>query len=60
MVLAELDDTFIKGTINGVVSTHAGKVAEGDADYEEYINAIKSALDDVDAADKDKNSDRNN
>lgn len=58
LVLAELDDTGIKGTINGIISTReGGRVIEGDAEFEEYVNLIKSALEDAED-DKDKNSDR--
>lgn len=57
-MLAELDDTGLKGTINGIVNTRSGRVIEGDAEFEEYTNIIKNALEDAED-DKDKNSDRN-
>lgn len=46
LVLAELDETNdkIKGTVNGIVNTRQGKVAEGDAEYEELVNNIKNAI----------------
>lgn len=59
MVFAEQDDTGIKGTINGIISTKDGRVIEGDAEFEEYVNLIKNALEDAEVVDdKDKNSDR--
>lgn len=57
LVLAELDDTTVKGTINGLVNTSSGRAIEGDVEIEEYVNAIKTALDDVEQiSDKDKDS----
>lgn len=58
MVLAETDDSLLRGIINGIVSTRNGRVVEGDAEFEEYVNIIKQALEEIDEA-KDKNSDRN-
>ena len=46
LVLAELDETNekIKGTVNGIVETRTGRVAEGDAETEELVNNIKNAI----------------
>lgn len=54
-----MDDSLLRGYINGIVNTHDGRIAEGDAEFEEYVNIIKNALDEMDEA-KNKNSDRNN
>lgn len=60
LVLAEMDNTGLNGTINGVIKTSKGRVIEGDAEYEEYTNIVKSALEDADDdKDKNKNSDIN-
>lgn len=53
-----MDDTGLNGNINGILKTNNSRVIEGDAEYEEYTNTIKSSLDDVDE-EKSKNSDRN-
>lgn len=59
LVLAEMDDSLLRGIINGIVNTRSGgRVVEGDAEFEEYVNIIKQAMDDIDET-KDKNSDRN-
>lgn len=39
------------------MNTRNGRIIEGDAEFEEYINLIKNALEDAED-DKDKNSDR--
>lgn len=57
-MLAEMDDSLLRGIINGIVQTRSGRVVEGDAEFEEYVNIIKQALEEIDEA-KDKNSDRN-
>lgn len=53
-----MDDSLLRGIINGIVQTRSGRVVEGDAEFEEYVNIIKQALEEIDEA-KDKNSDRN-
>ena len=52
LVLAEMDDTNdkIKGTINGIVETRCGRVAEGDAEHEELVNNIRNAIESEDSA----------
>ena len=55
LVLAELDETNakIKGTVNGIVETRTGLVAEGDAETEELVNNIKNAIEsDSDLSDR--------
>lgn len=54
-----MDDSLLRGAINGIVNTHEGRMMEGDAEYEEYINIIKTALEEIDEINKNKNSDRN-
>ncbi len=62
LVFAELDDTNnqIKGTINGIIETRSGRVAEGDAEHEELVNMIRNSLDeDPDAqCDNDRAADK--
>ena len=51
--MAENEDVGIKGTINGVITNHDGThVVEGNAEFEEYLNAVKTALDEVENNDE--------
>jgi hypothetical protein len=54
LVMAELDDVSVKGTVEGIVETRTGKVAEGDADHDELLTLIRNALDE----DENENGDR--
>lgn len=61
LVMAELDDTNsqIKGTVNGIIETRQGRVAEGDAEHEELVNMIRNSLDDDnDGQDSDRAADK--
>ncbi|CAG2181933.1 unnamed protein product, partial [Oppiella nova] len=54
LVLAELDESKTKGTINGIIETTRGRVAEGDSEHEELVNNIRNALE----ADVEESEDR--
>ena len=59
LVLAELDETKVKGTINGIIETKNGRVAEGDAETEELVNNIRNAIESDEDREAERDRDKN-
>lgn len=54
--MAELEDNSqLRGSIDGIIITRNGRVAEGDAEHEELLNLVRNALDEDEAS---ENGDR--
>lgn len=52
LLLAELEEEANKrGTVDGITHTRDGKIAKGDAEYEELLNSLRNALDEDDDQD---------